>query len=363
MFINDVGQSAWEEINDGIAGSNYGWPNDRGHDDEPGVPEPTVRVRSRQHQHDGMRHHGRRVLQSDDATVPGELRRQVLLLRLLRRVDTLVRPRAPERRRASRAASVRLSTCKSARMAASTTCIAASGAVNRIRYTASGAPSITQHPASITVTAGQTGVVHGRRIRRGARSLPVAAQHRKHQRRNSPSTRLPHRHGDNGATFRCVVTNSSGSATSNAATLTVTANAAPTGTITQPVGGHDVRRRRHDQLRGQRLQIRRTGRCRRVRSRGEWTSTTIRTLTRSCPATTGSKPGPSSSRPRGETSANVWYRIYLTVRDGPGLTHTAFRDVIPRTSIITLASVRSGLQLTLDGQPVTSPYRCRESSA
>ena len=26
MFINDVGQSAWEEINDGLAGSNYGWP-------------------------------------------------------------------------------------------------------------------------------------------------------------------------------------------------------------------------------------------------------------------------------------------------------------------------------------------------
>lgn len=26
LFINDVGQSAWEEINDGIAGSNYGWP-------------------------------------------------------------------------------------------------------------------------------------------------------------------------------------------------------------------------------------------------------------------------------------------------------------------------------------------------
>ena len=25
MFINDVGQNAWEEINDGIAGSNYGW--------------------------------------------------------------------------------------------------------------------------------------------------------------------------------------------------------------------------------------------------------------------------------------------------------------------------------------------------
>ena len=26
LLINDVGQSTWEEINDGIAGSNYGWP-------------------------------------------------------------------------------------------------------------------------------------------------------------------------------------------------------------------------------------------------------------------------------------------------------------------------------------------------
>src|SRR5438045_6418032 len=25
MFINDVGQNTWEEIDDGVAGSNYGW--------------------------------------------------------------------------------------------------------------------------------------------------------------------------------------------------------------------------------------------------------------------------------------------------------------------------------------------------
>ena len=30
MFINDVGQNTWEEINDAIAGSNYGWPNAEG---------------------------------------------------------------------------------------------------------------------------------------------------------------------------------------------------------------------------------------------------------------------------------------------------------------------------------------------
>jgi glucose/arabinose dehydrogenase len=32
MFINDVGQTEWEEINDGIAGSNYGWPRFEGNE-------------------------------------------------------------------------------------------------------------------------------------------------------------------------------------------------------------------------------------------------------------------------------------------------------------------------------------------
>ena len=35
LFINDVGQSTWEEIDDGIAGSNYGWPNTEGPTSDP----------------------------------------------------------------------------------------------------------------------------------------------------------------------------------------------------------------------------------------------------------------------------------------------------------------------------------------
>jgi glucose/arabinose dehydrogenase len=35
MFINDVGQSAWEEIDDGLAGSNYGWPATEGNHGTP----------------------------------------------------------------------------------------------------------------------------------------------------------------------------------------------------------------------------------------------------------------------------------------------------------------------------------------
>lgn len=40
MFINDVGQSAWEEINDGIAGSNYGWPATEGPTTNPNFRSP-----------------------------------------------------------------------------------------------------------------------------------------------------------------------------------------------------------------------------------------------------------------------------------------------------------------------------------
>ena len=40
MFINDVGENAYEEINEGIAGSNYGWPNSEGPTSTPGERAP-----------------------------------------------------------------------------------------------------------------------------------------------------------------------------------------------------------------------------------------------------------------------------------------------------------------------------------
>src|SRR5207302_1478224 len=40
MFINDVGESTYEEINDGIAGSNYGWPVTEGPTNNPSVRSP-----------------------------------------------------------------------------------------------------------------------------------------------------------------------------------------------------------------------------------------------------------------------------------------------------------------------------------
>ncbi len=57
----------------------------------------------------------------------------------------------------------------------------------------------------------------------------------------------------------------------------------------------------------------------------------------------------------GETSANVWYRIFLRATDSAGLTGEASVDILPRTATVRLDTSPSGLQLTLDGQPVTAP--------
>ena len=40
IFINDVGQGAWEEINDGIPGANYGWPDTEGPTNNPNFESP-----------------------------------------------------------------------------------------------------------------------------------------------------------------------------------------------------------------------------------------------------------------------------------------------------------------------------------
>ena len=77
LFINDVGQNTWEEINDGIAGSNYGWSICEG-DCSP--PNPNFRDPLLQYSHGGrMRHRRRRLLQSSRQSIPRQLRGQIFL--------------------------------------------------------------------------------------------------------------------------------------------------------------------------------------------------------------------------------------------------------------------------------------------
>ena len=141
-------------------------------------------------------------------------------------------------------------------------------------------------------------------------------------------------------------------ATSNEAMLTVTVEPArPTATIIAARRRHALQRRTVDHLRGHGDRPRGRHAARAAPSRGRSTSTTTRTRTRSSRRRPARRAAPSRFPTTGETSANVWYRIHLTVRDSAGLTATTFRDVLPRTVQVTLATSPAGLPLTLDGQP------------
>lgn len=58
----------------------------------------------------------------------------------------------------------------------------------------------------------------------------------------------------------------------------------------------------------------------------------------------------------GEKSTNVFYRLYLIVHDSNGLVDSAFVDLYPRVSTLTITSQPTGLTINLDGQPFTTPH-------
>jgi hypothetical protein len=159
---------------------------------------------------------------------------------------------------------------------------------------------------------------------------------------------------DDGASFRCVVSNAFGNATSNAATLTVTPNNPPSGTITLPATGTPYRA-------GDTISYAATGTDPEdgdlPGSAFTWTVVFHHdTHTHPfLPATSGATGGSFVIPTTGETATNVWYRIHLTVTDSGGLTHNAFRDVQPRTVTLQLATSPAGLQVTLEGQPQATP--------
>jgi glucose/arabinose dehydrogenase len=227
------------------------------------------------------------------------------------------------------------------------------GNVHRVRFAAAGtAPAIGTHPqpvtvpvgrnATFTVSASGTAPLSYRWQRDGA-DIPGAT---------SASYTLSNAQlADDGARFRVVVSNGFGSATSNAATLTVTANQPPTASVTAPTiytAGDTVTYSgsasdAEDGALGG--------------SRFTWQIDFHHAdhvhpfLAPASGSTSGSFTIPTT----GHTEANVWYRIVLTVRDSAGLETTTYRDVMPRTAQVTLATSVPGLQLKLDGQPFDAP--------
>ena len=368
MAINDVGQSAWEEINPGTAGANYGWATTEG-DFNPATPANAGFTRPRYaYPHSGGTTSGCAITGGafyNPATLnfptvyAGKYFFADYCSGWIKYIDpTPVFPyptlATPTDFASGISSPVDLKTGPDGALYY---LARGSGAVFRVQY-GDAAPTITSQPANRTVSPGQaatfsvvasgTGTLAYRWQRNG---LDIAGAAGASATYTVTSPQL----ADNGARFRVNIANTAGNLFSNEAVLTVTANQAPVATITAPAtsllyaGGMTVT-------------FAGTGTDAedgvRPASALSWRvdfhhDTHTHPF---LPATSGVAGGTFVVPTTGETSANVWYRIYLTVTDSGGRVTTVQRDVFPQTARLTLATSPSGLQVRLDGQPVIAPY-------
>ena len=110
IFINDVGENTWEEIDQSVPGANFGWSGGNtdgfGHSSPPGPGVYHDPLLAYNHSGGpaggGIAIVGGHLLRPGHAAIPGLLRRQVFLRRPRRRLDPRVRSREPGHRLESR---------------------------------------------------------------------------------------------------------------------------------------------------------------------------------------------------------------------------------------------------------------------
>ncbi|HEY5839539.1 MAG TPA: PQQ-dependent sugar dehydrogenase [Pyrinomonadaceae bacterium] len=220
VFLNDVGQSAWEEINDGIAGSNYGWPTTEGPTSNPSFRAPLFSYNHTIGPTGGCAIAGGVFYNPATNQFPATYTGKYFFADLC---SGWIRLFNPADNTASAFASG-ISNPVDLKVAADGSLYylaRGSSAVFRVQYTAA-SPNITTHPANQTVLTGQPVTFNVS----ATGTAPLSYQWQRNMTNIGGATSSSYTissasTADNGAKFRCVVTNAFGFATSNEATLTV----------------------------------------------------------------------------------------------------------------------------------------------
>lgn len=230
MFINDVGQSSFEEVNDGVAASNYGWPNCEGHSCN--SPVANYRAPLFVYGHTGAAPTGCAITggvfyNPTTQQFPNEYVGKYFFADFCTSFIRTIDPASPAVSTGfATGASLPVDLQVSADGSLYYLQRGGTGELRRIQYPAGQIPpTIGQHPQSQTVAAGQPATFNVT----ASGATPLAFQWQRNNvdipNANSDSYTIPSVSlSDNGAQFRCIVTNAFGSATSNNATLTVTSN-------------------------------------------------------------------------------------------------------------------------------------------
>lgn len=355
MFINDVGGGSWEEVNNGVAGANFGWPNTEGYTTNPNYTTPKYAYPHSGGAVTGCAITGGAFYAPPAPTFPTAYIGTYFFADYcggwIKRIDPTLQPGVP----IDFATGINLPVDLKVGADGHLYYLArGNGRVYRVQY-GNAAPTITSQPSSVSVVVGQAATFSVT----ASGTPPLAYQWQRNNVDIPNATAASYtvsspQLGDNGARFRVNVSNNAGNLYSNEATLTVTTNQPPVATITAPSAGLLY-------TGGLTVDFAGTGvdpeDGARPASAFTW-QVDFHHDTHThpfLPATSGITSGSFVVPTTGETSANVWYRISLTVTDSQGRSTTVQRDVFPQTVRLTLATSPAGLPLALDGQPTATP--------
>ncbi|MDF2436226.1 MAG: carbohydrate-binding protein [Bacteroidota bacterium] len=358
IFVNDVGEGAWEEINNATtAGKNFGWPGAEGNSSNPAYTNPVYAYHHGASGTDyGCAITGGAFFNPSGTNYPSTYTGKYFFIDYCNNWINYIDPNTGQKSNFATNLGGALNYLKVGNDGNLYYYSISANSLYKIIHSNNNAPTITMQPSNVTVSQGQNATF----TVAASGATPLSYQWKKNgvniSGANSASYTITNVQSSNAGQYSVYVSNAYGNVTSNNATLTVTAfNGAPTATITAPTSGA----------------LYSGGSV--INFSGNGTDPEDGAL----PASSSNwyvefhhdahiHPGPyiapginSGSfniSTTGEASANVYYRLFLYVTDAQGLKDTSFVDIHPRTSTITLASQPSGLQLNLDGQPHTTPY-------
>ena len=345
LYINDVGESTWEEIDLGQAGANYGWPATEGPTTNPAYESPIYYYGHS----DGCAITGGAFYSPSTVNFPSSYVGKYFFGDYCSGFIRVLNPSTAQATDfltgASQPVDIQVAADGSLYYLARGT-----GSLMKIRYTTNASPVITTQPSStlvsvgypvtFSVTASGPPPYSYQWLRNG---VNISGANSRTYR--IASTTL----SDNGARFRVRVSNAFGNALSDVATLSVTSDKPPVAQIITPVSGTTYHGGMVVNYSGSASDFE-DGDL--PASAFTWKvdfhhDTHIHPF---IAPTIGRKSGAFTIPKRGETSSNVYYILTLKVIDSAGLTKTVVRNILPQTARMRFVTEPAGLKISLDGQ-------------
>ncbi|MDQ1443672.1 MAG: hypothetical protein QOI20_136 [Acidimicrobiaceae bacterium] len=365
MFIDDVGETSWEEINEGVAGANYGWSETEGYTSDPRFRSPLYAYPHNFDISGGCAIVGGAFYDPVTSQFPSEYVGKYYFVDFC---NHWMKSYDPSNGSVAVFATDLPSQPLTPTVTSDGTMYYLSrldadglGSLRRISYTGSLAPSIGSQPQSQVVSVG-----HPATFSVGASgNAPLTYQWLRNGTPVSGATASTYTTPNldmtnDGDRYKVQVTNGYGAATSDDAVVTMTTNQPPSVSIDTPTSdttwaAGDTVSYSGTAVDGEDGPLPAGGYSWKVE------------LGHHAPGTPNAHfhpfmdwtPGQSGSfaiPTTGETEPDIYYRITLTGTDSAGLKTTVVRDIYPRTVQVTLASAPGGLLVRLDGTPVNTPF-------